>query len=84
MLLLIMGSPVFHNASDRRNWNEQSKKIYSQYVNMLMGNEISEEDLQEEEMLSFYENVVKATKPIMSKNSEGKLSVTGVDGIFGK
>jgi hypothetical protein len=83
MLLLVMGSPTFGNPSDRRSWNEQSKKVFSQYVNLLMGIEVSQEDMKEEEMVKFYEEVVKKSAPTMSKDRDGKLSVTGVAEVFG-
>lgn len=83
MLLLIMGAPFITDPSHRRSWNEQSKKIYTQFVNLLTGVEVSQEDLQEEEMVQFYEEIVKKTKPVMSKDKKGKLSVTGVGNIFG-
>jgi len=84
MLLLVMGAPTISDQATRRSWNEQSKKVFTQYVDLLMGIEVSEEDLQEKEMIEFYENVVKKVKPTIHKDKDGKLSVKGVVGIFGE
>lgn len=82
MLLLTMGSPMITDASARRTWNEQSQKAYSQYINLLMGIEVPEEDPEEQRMKDFYENVVKTAQPTLHKDGQGKLFVTGVDEIF--
>lgn len=84
LLLLVMGAPSISDPSTRRSWNEQSKKVFTQYVDLIMGIEISEEDKQEQEMMEFYENVVKKVKPTIHKNDSGNVSVKGVLDIFGK
>lgn len=83
MLMLVMGTPTFQNPADRRTWDERAKKIYTQYINFLMGIEVSEADSQEADMLTFYEEVVKKSKPVIRKDENGKLSVVGAAEVFG-
>lgn len=83
LLMLTIGSRSFSDPSSARSWQENCRRLFSQYANMLIGIEVSEEDLQEEQMLEFYEQMVKQSKPVIHRSKDGKLSVTGVDNVFG-
>lgn len=71
-LLTAIGSPSITDPAMRSQWDRQAKKIFDDYVALLCGEEISESDREEKELIEFYETHIKKSKPVLSGNSKSK------------
>lgn len=79
-LLLTIGSPMITDKDNRQKWDKQARDVFDKYVGLLMGVE-SVEDPQaaaDAKLLEYYETVVKPSAPVLSKDKDGKLSVSGL------
>lgn len=89
-LLLAIGTPFITDPDNKKAWDTQAKKIYSDYVDALVGRvsqsaeEESEEQSQtqrEESLRKFYQEVIQNTAPKLSRDGQGVLHVTGLPKI---
>ena len=76
MLFLIgIGTPTFTDSSEGRKWDKQTKRVFDEYVTLLLGQEVVPVNSEEERMKEFYEKVISKSKPKLFKDREGKLKV---------
>lgn len=79
MLLITMGSPIFTEGSQRSEWDRQAKTIFDDYVALSFGEEVSPQAREEADMLKFYEQRIKSSKPILRGDStKDNLSVSNL------
>lgn len=79
MLLVTLGSPLFTDASQRSEWDRQAKAVFDDYVALSFGEEASPRAREESEMLKFYEEKIKSSKPILKgDSSRSNLSVSNL------
>lgn len=66
------------NANDARKWSTAVKSVFNSFVSLLFGMEPDEKSQEEQELIEFYERVVKPSKVIITKDRKGKLTATGI------
>jgi len=83
-LLTVIATPAIQDPGSKSQWDRQAKKIFDEYVSLLCGEEISESDREEKELLEFYENHIKKSKPVLSGNSKfkGPLVLSNIPAVY--
>lgn len=77
LLLITMGCASTDSASSRSEWDKQAKTVFDEYVMLMFGEEVTSKQREEAEMLKYYEEVIKTSKPVIRINRKTKeLSVT--------
>lgn len=84
MLLQTIGTPMFSSEEASRKWSKKAGRIFDEYLSGLFGvpdiglKEEEREEAEQEQLLEFYNKVVKPSKVKLSRNGEGKLTATGL------
>jgi hypothetical protein len=82
MLMLTIGAPMITEDSQRSSWEKQAKTVFEEYVCMMFGEEMVSGNKIETDMLAFYEERIRTSRPIMYGNSaKNNLSVTGLPSL---
>jgi hypothetical protein len=81
-LLITMASADFVDDSSKRTWDKQAKTVFEEYVMFLYGQQEIPEDKEETKLQQFYAEVIKDSKPVLSKDKDGKLVVTNLPNLF--
>lgn len=77
-LMTALGSANI-NSESRSEWNRQATQVFDEYVSLMFGEEITPARKEETEMLRYYEEKIKKSKPIMmGDSSKGNLTVTNL------
>lgn len=82
LMLMALTNPSIDDPKRRREWGSTIRKIWTQYVSLLLNIEIPEKTDKEIEMMEFYQNVVKPSKPKLFRDKTGSLRVSGLDQLF--
>jgi len=77
MMLIALGSANIDNNGQRREWNSSVKKSFTSYVSLLWGSEPKDISQEDEQLMEFYEDVIKKSKVTVRKTDQG-LVATGV------
>lgn len=78
LLLTTLASPFLTEDSQRREWDKESKRVFNEYIALMLGQEVVPVNREEAILQEYYAKVVKPTKPILTKGKDGKLNVTGI------
>lgn len=78
LLLTTIASPFITEDNQRRAWDKESKRVFDEYVALLLGQETIPVNKEEQILQDFYAKVVKKTAPKLSRGKDGKLTVTGL------
>jgi hypothetical protein len=79
IMMQTMMIPTFDNQGKAREWSEKVKRVWSNYLALQYGLEISEHTEKELQMMEYYQSVVKHLKPTLEKNKDGNYNVKGLD-----
>lgn len=79
LMYLVIGSSRVP-AEKEREWGVAIKKSFESYASLLWGMEPKEVTEEEQEMLEYYEEVLKKSKVHIKLGHDGKLVATGVPG----
>jgi hypothetical protein len=82
ILLITMASASMVDDSSKRAWDKQAKTIFDEYVMLMLGQEELPEDKEEAKLQKFYAEVIKDSKPVLSKDKDGKLVVKDLPNLF--
>ena len=82
IMLQTLTNPSFDDPSKRREWGSTVKRIWNQYLSLLLNVEWEEKTEKEIQMMEYYETVMKNSKLKLSRSKDGGLSVSGVDQLF--
>jgi hypothetical protein len=81
-LLTCLGTPNMIDAENRAKWDKEAKALYSDYVHLLLGLEEADHEKEAEDekttLMDYYENVVKPSAPVLSRDGQGNLHVKGL------
>lgn len=75
--LIAIATPNFSDNNDRRSWNSSVHKVFTEYVYMLHGAKPKLRSDAEEEMIKYYENVIRTSKMLLYKDESGGLVAEG-------
>lgn len=81
MMLVALTNPEIGDAGKYREWSSSVNKIWSSYLALQFGIEVSPETEKEIAMREFYETRVKNLKPKIEKAKKG-FKVTGLEGLL--
>lgn len=76
LLLITMGSALISESGARSEWDRQAKAAFEDYVLLMFGEEVSPRAKEEADLLKFYEEKIKESKPVIrGSSSKGDLRV---------
>jgi hypothetical protein len=82
LALLVANSIPFNDQGKSREWESKIKRIWSKYLGLEYGMEISEFTDKEIEMQQYYMTKIKHLKPTISLDKDKKPIVTGLDSLM--
>lgn len=80
--LLVANSIPFNDAAASQEWESKVKRIWNNYLALEYGLELPPDKEKELEMQEFYLKKVKALKPKLSRDTDGRLLVSGLDDLM--
>jgi hypothetical protein len=78
VMMQTITNPSFDDSGRARQWTENVKKVWTNYLSLQYGLEISEHNEKELHMLDYYSGVIKHLKPTYQKTAKG-IVVKGLD-----
>lgn len=81
-MLTVLTNPQIDDPSKRREWSEAVKKVWSEYLSLLLNTELPEHTEKELEMREYYESVVKKSELRLFKDKVGRLNVDGISKLL--
>jgi hypothetical protein len=86
-LLQTIGTPMFSDEAASKRWTKKAGKFFDEYLALIFGvtemakAEEEEEERTEQELMEFYEQVVKPSKVKIRRDSSGALVATDLPKI---
>jgi hypothetical protein len=77
-LLIALASPFITETTQRRAWDTETKRVFNEYVSLMLGQEVVPVADEVKFMQEYYAKVVKPSAPTLTRGKDGKLAVTGL------